>query len=135
MFVFQKYTHTFSVSHSFTHTHTHYICMHTYTHICKYIYTFLLLFVLSRLAHFEYVKSEDLEKIGMGKPAVRRLLDAIKRKRTLRKKGGIFEKVILFVFVYYCFLLNSIDFPIHSEFKSPSSTLCKASSVNSWLWT
>lgn len=48
---------------------------------------------MSRLAHFEYVKSEDLEKIGMGKPAIRRLLDAVKRKKALRKKGGIFEKV------------------------------------------
>ncbi|GAB1600128.1 activated CDC42 kinase 1-like isoform X4 [Argonauta hians] len=49
---------------------------------------------VTRLAHFEYVKSEDLEKIGMGKPAIRRLLDAVKRKRTLRKKGGIFEKIL-----------------------------------------
>ena len=32
-----------------------------------------------RLSHFDYVKNEDLEKIGMGKPAVRRLLDAVKQ--------------------------------------------------------
>lgn len=49
---------------------------------------------VTRLAHFEYVKSEDLEKIGMGKPAIRRLLDAVKRKKALRKKGGIFEKIL-----------------------------------------
>ena len=36
---------------------------------------------LSRLEHFDYVKSDDLEKIGMGRPAVRRLMDAVKRRR------------------------------------------------------
>ena len=36
---------------------------------------------LSRLEHFDYVRSEDLEKIGMGRPAVRRLMDAVKRRR------------------------------------------------------
>ncbi|XP_029633277.1 activated CDC42 kinase 1 isoform X4 [Octopus sinensis] len=56
---------------------------------------------VTRLAHFEYVKSEDLEKIGMGKPAIRRLLDAVKRKRTLRKKGGIFEKCEPIDFLHY----------------------------------
>ncbi|XP_071805451.1 uncharacterized protein [Asterias amurensis] len=36
---------------------------------------------LSRLEHFDFVKSDDLEKIGMGRPAVRRLMDAVKRRR------------------------------------------------------
>ena len=36
---------------------------------------------ISRISHFEYVTPEDLEKIGMAKPAARRLLDLIKRKR------------------------------------------------------
>ena len=36
---------------------------------------------ISRISHFEYVAPEDLEKIGMAKPAARRLLDVIKRKR------------------------------------------------------
>lgn len=45
-----------------------------------------------RLSHFEFVKSDDLEKIGMAKPAVRRLLDTV-RKRTKNKKKGIFKKV------------------------------------------
>ena len=46
-----------------------------------------------RLSHFDYVKVEDLEKIGMGKPAVRRLLDAVKRKKATLRKKGILEKV------------------------------------------
>ena len=48
----------------------------------------------NRLSHFDYVKVEDLEKIGMGKPAVRRLLDAIKRKKATLRKKGILEKVV-----------------------------------------
>ena len=40
---------------------------------------------MSRLQHFEYVQSEDLEKVGMSKPAAKRLLDIIKRKRLKNK--------------------------------------------------
>lgn len=46
-----------------------------------------------RIDHFDYVKVEDLEKIGMGKPAIRRLLDAIKRKKTTFRKKTILDKV------------------------------------------
>ncbi|GFR78637.1 activated CDC42 kinase 1 [Elysia marginata] len=42
---------------------------------------------VTRLIHFDYVKSEDLEKIGMGKPAIRRLMDAVKKQKALGKKG------------------------------------------------
>ncbi|XP_071109997.1 activated CDC42 kinase 1-like isoform X1 [Haliotis cracherodii] len=50
---------------------------------------------VTRLVHFDYVKGEDLEKIGMGKPAIRRLLDAVKRKKSFRKKGGgILDKIL-----------------------------------------
>ncbi|BFZ23327.1 hypothetical protein BsWGS_26366 [Bradybaena similaris] len=42
---------------------------------------------VTRLVHFDYVKTEDLEKIGMGKPAIRRLRDAVKKQKSLRKKG------------------------------------------------
>lgn len=45
-----------------------------------------------RLAHFEYVKGEDLEKIGMGKPAIRRLMDAVKRRKK-RKGSSLLERV------------------------------------------
>jgi activated CDC42 kinase 1 len=47
---------------------------------------------VTRLSHFEYVRSEDLEKIGMGKPAIRRLMDAAKRHRSVKKKS-ILNKV------------------------------------------
>ena len=40
---------------------------------------------VSRLQHFSYVQPEDLEKIGMSKPAAKRLLDLIKRKRLKSK--------------------------------------------------
>jgi len=36
--------------------------------------------LLPRLSHFEYVQSNDLERIGLSKPAVRRLLAAVKQK-------------------------------------------------------
>ncbi|CAG5119287.1 unnamed protein product [Candidula unifasciata] len=42
---------------------------------------------VTRLVHFDYVKTEDLEKIGMGKPAIRRLMDTVKKHKTLRKKS------------------------------------------------
>lgn len=42
---------------------------------------------ISRISHFDYVTTEDLMNIGMGKPAARRLLDTVKkRKGTLKKK-------------------------------------------------
>lgn len=37
---------------------------------------------VTRLTHFDYVQPEDLEKIGMGKPGIRRLLDAVKKRKT-----------------------------------------------------
>ncbi len=48
----------------------------------------LLLFKqISRVSHFDYVTTDDLMSIGMGKPAARRLLDTVKkRKGTLKKK-------------------------------------------------
>jgi hypothetical protein len=45
-----------------------------------------------RLGHFDYVKPEDLEKIGMGKPATRRLIDAVKKRKATRK-SRILDKV------------------------------------------
>jgi len=40
---------------------------------------------VSRMQHFSYVQSEDLEKIGMSKPAAKRILDLVKRKRLKSK--------------------------------------------------
>ncbi|XP_048479738.1 activated Cdc42 kinase Ack [Plutella xylostella] len=39
---------------------------------------------ITRLAHFDYVHADDLEKLGISKPGVRRLLDAV-RKRKLQQ--------------------------------------------------
>ncbi|XP_014253894.1 activated CDC42 kinase 1 [Cimex lectularius] len=36
---------------------------------------------ITRLSHFDYVQPEDLEKIGMGRPGARRLLEAAKKRR------------------------------------------------------
>lgn len=46
-----------------------------------------------RLSHFDFVKADDLEKIGMAKPAIRRLLDTVKKRKNKVKKKGLFQKV------------------------------------------
>ncbi|XP_072175240.1 uncharacterized protein [Diadema setosum] len=47
---------------------------------------------VSRLEHFHYVKTEDLEEIGMGRPAARRLLEAVKRRK--RRSQGLLGRVL-----------------------------------------
>lgn len=39
---------------------------------------------VTRVSHLDYVKPKDLEKIGMSKPAIRRLLDAASRHKKLQ---------------------------------------------------
>nr|XP_021136238.1 activated CDC42 kinase 1 isoform X3 [Columba livia] len=46
-----------------------------------------------RLSHFEYVKNEDLEKIGMGRPGQRRLWEAVKRRKAMCKRKSWMSKV------------------------------------------
>ncbi|XP_051157619.1 activated Cdc42 kinase Ack [Leptopilina boulardi] len=48
---------------------------------------------VTRLHHFDYVQPEDLEKIGLGKPGVRRLLDAVKKKRAAQWKKTLITKI------------------------------------------
>ncbi|KAG5345972.1 ACK1 kinase, partial [Acromyrmex heyeri] len=48
---------------------------------------------ITRLHHFDYVQAEDLEKIGLGKPGVRRLLDAIKKRRNAQWKKSLITKI------------------------------------------
>ncbi|XP_039747234.1 ack-related non-receptor tyrosine kinase [Pararge aegeria] len=36
---------------------------------------------ITRLAHFDYVHTEDLEKIGISKPGIRRLQDTVRKKK------------------------------------------------------
>ncbi|XP_075928957.1 activated CDC42 kinase 1 isoform X2 [Petromyzon marinus] len=50
---------------------------------------------VTRPEHFDYVKSDDLEKIGMGKPGQRRLWEAVKRRRTLYKRKTWMPKVFI----------------------------------------
>ncbi|XP_062065438.1 activated CDC42 kinase 1 isoform X6 [Lepus europaeus] len=47
---------------------------------------------VTRLSHFEYVKNEDLEKIGMGRPGQRRLWEAVKRRKALCKRKSWMSK-------------------------------------------
>lgn len=46
---------------------------------------------MTRLQHFDHVEPSDLEKIGMGKPAVRRLLEAVKKRKQPNWKRNIFK--------------------------------------------
>ncbi|XP_010769571.1 activated CDC42 kinase 1 isoform X2 [Notothenia coriiceps] len=48
---------------------------------------------VTRISHFDYVKNEDLEKIGMGRPGQRRLWEAVKRRRALYKRKSWISKV------------------------------------------
>lgn len=70
---------------------------------------------ITRLSHFDYVQSDDLEKIGLGmslnfknkksheinfkkiflgKPGIRRLLDAVKKRKTQQWRKSIINKII-----------------------------------------
>ncbi|CAH0385036.1 unnamed protein product [Bemisia tabaci] len=49
---------------------------------------------VTRLSHFDYVQTEDLEKIGMGKPAARRLLEAVKKKKTAQWRRSLLNKIL-----------------------------------------
>ncbi|XP_019887576.1 uncharacterized protein LOC105280462 isoform X3 [Ooceraea biroi] len=48
---------------------------------------------ITRLHHFDYVQPQDLEKIGLGKPGVRRLLDAVKKRRSAQWKKSLITKI------------------------------------------
>ncbi|KAK7794773.1 hypothetical protein R5R35_004117 [Gryllus longicercus] len=48
---------------------------------------------ITRLAHFDYVREEDLEKVGMSKPGARRLLEAVRKRKAAQWKKGLFDKI------------------------------------------
>uniref|UniRef100_A0A8C8RX46 Activated CDC42 kinase 1 n=1 Tax=Pelusios castaneus TaxID=367368 RepID=A0A8C8RX46_9SAUR len=48
---------------------------------------------VTRLSHFDYVKNEDLEKIGLGRPGQRRLWEAVKRRKATCKRKSWMSKV------------------------------------------
>ncbi|XP_040165547.1 uncharacterized protein LOC120901572 [Anopheles arabiensis] len=49
---------------------------------------------VTRLAHFDYVHVDDLEKIGLGKPGIRRLLEAVKKRKAQQWRRNILSKLI-----------------------------------------
>ncbi|XP_067628913.1 activated Cdc42 kinase Ack [Eurosta solidaginis] len=49
---------------------------------------------VTRLAHFDYVRPEDLERCGLGKPAVRRLMEAVRKKKAHQWRKNILSKLI-----------------------------------------
>ncbi|XP_017781945.1 PREDICTED: activated CDC42 kinase 1 isoform X2 [Nicrophorus vespilloides] len=49
---------------------------------------------ITRLDHFDYVKQEDLEKIGISRPGIRRLLDAVKKRKGQQWKKNLLTKII-----------------------------------------
>lgn len=49
---------------------------------------------VTRPRHFDFVQPEDLEKIGMGKPAARRLLDTVKKHRASQWKRNLLNKFL-----------------------------------------
>jgi activated CDC42 kinase 1 len=55
---------------------------------------------VTKLAHFEYVQSSDLERIGLSKPAIRRLLAAVKQKQrsNLKKPSTTVRQYLYFFF-------------------------------------
>lgn len=44
--------------------------------------------------HFDYVLVEDLERVGMGGPGARRLLDAVKKRRTQQRRRSLITRLI-----------------------------------------
>ncbi|XP_050726057.1 activated Cdc42 kinase Ack-like isoform X2 [Eriocheir sinensis] len=48
---------------------------------------------VTRLSHFEYVHEEDLQRIGLGLPAARRLLDAVKKRRPATWVKNLVSKI------------------------------------------
>jgi activated CDC42 kinase 1 len=46
------------------------------------------------MTHFDFVQAEDLEKIGMSKPGVRRLLESVKKRKAQLWKKNLFNRLI-----------------------------------------
>ncbi|XP_071543450.1 uncharacterized protein Ack isoform X2 [Panulirus ornatus] len=49
---------------------------------------------VTRLSHFDYVHADDLERIGLGKPAARRLLETVKKKRSAAWRRNLVSKFL-----------------------------------------
>uniref|UniRef100_H2XZT8 non-specific protein-tyrosine kinase n=1 Tax=Ciona intestinalis TaxID=7719 RepID=H2XZT8_CIOIN len=66
---------------------------------------------VTRLSHFDFVKSEDLDKIGLGKPAQRRLWDTVKKAKLNLKKNR-FGRKVLYIFEKLFKIMSSDEFLI-----------------------
>lgn len=49
---------------------------------------------VTRIAHFDYVQSDDLQKIGLSKPGIRRLMEAVKKRKAQQWRRNILSKLI-----------------------------------------
>lgn len=49
---------------------------------------------ISRLAHFDFVQLSDLEEVGLGRPAARRLLEAAKKRKAVLWRKNLFSKFL-----------------------------------------
>lgn len=49
---------------------------------------------VTQLCHFDYVRLEDLERIGLGRPAARRLQDAVKKRRSAAWRKAVVAKLL-----------------------------------------
>lgn len=49
---------------------------------------------ITRLDHFDYVQPEDLEKVGLSKPGIRRLLDSVKKRKAQQWKRNILARIM-----------------------------------------
>ncbi len=49
---------------------------------------------ITRLAHFDYVHSDDLERIGLSKPRIRQLMEAVRKKKHQQWRKNILSKLI-----------------------------------------
>lgn len=49
---------------------------------------------MSRISHFDYVTLDDLDKIGMGKPGARRLMEAIKKRKNKIRNKNLVQKIV-----------------------------------------
>uniref|UniRef100_A0A8C7YV96 non-specific protein-tyrosine kinase n=1 Tax=Oryzias sinensis TaxID=183150 RepID=A0A8C7YV96_9TELE len=76
---------------------------------------------VTRLSHFDYVKNEDLEKIGMGRPGQRRLWEAVKRRKAMCKRKSWMSKVSHFytkAHTHTCSLMLHMLHYMHDMFLS-----------------
>ncbi|XP_043222779.1 activated CDC42 kinase 1-like [Amphibalanus amphitrite] len=49
---------------------------------------------VTRLSHFDYVRPEDLEKTGLGRPAARRLIEAVRRRKQQQWRRNLISRLI-----------------------------------------